>query len=236
MEYLVLGIRGRVVVNELKARELLEKVRWPDKRICPHCVVVGEHYRVMPRKGSKSPVRDGVWKCRDCRKQFTVTVGTVFQGSKIPLSKWLTAIYLLGDSAKGVNAHQLHRRLGLTYKSARFMTGRIAQSSRPGALARKLNSLLEAEGARIVRKRAERGASGSQGKAEGARKTVSGKGEAPLRRSRPNRGKGIKADKTGKKAGLKTIAGQSVASAGRGKSRKGGSRRAPTKRAPKRKR
>ena len=62
---------------------------------------------------SRSLVREGVWKCRDCRKQFTVTVGTVFQGSKIPLSKWVTAIYLMGDSAKGVHAHQLHKSLDL---------------------------------------------------------------------------------------------------------------------------
>jgi len=93
-----------------------------------------------------------VWRCRDCRKQFTVTVGTVFQGSKIPLSKWVTAIYLMGDSAKGVNAHQLHRRLGLTYKSARFLVKRLGEGVRHGALGKKLNSLLEAEGANVVGK------------------------------------------------------------------------------------
>ncbi len=113
MEKLVLGSKGKVIVNERKARELLEKVRWPDGPICPHCVVVWGYYRVMPKKGSRSLVREGVWKCRDCRKQFTVTVGTVFQGSKIPLSKWVTAIYLMGDSAKGVHAHQLHKSLDL---------------------------------------------------------------------------------------------------------------------------
>ena len=91
---------SRKCVDEEMARELLEKVRWPDGPICPHCVVVGGHYRVNARKGSRRPVMPGVWKCRDCRKQFTVTVGTVFQGSKIPLTKWVTAIYLMGDSAK----------------------------------------------------------------------------------------------------------------------------------------
>jgi len=179
MEQLVLGSKGRVVVNDRKARELLERVRWPEGPICPHCVVVGEHYRVMPKKGSRSPVREGVWKCRDCRKQFTVTVGTVFQGSKIPLSKWVTAIHLMGDSAKGVNANQLHKRLGLTYKSARFMAGRITASMRQGALGRKLNSLLEAEGVRLVRKRAKKGVSGAKKQTAAARRKVSSKGKAP---------------------------------------------------------
>jgi len=145
------GSSGRYVDEEI-ARELLERVRWPDGPICPHCVVVGGHYRVNPRKGSRRPVRQGVWKCRDCRKQFTVTVGTVFQGSKIPLSKWVTAIYLMGDSAKGPNAHQLHRRLGLTYKSASFLLKRLGEEMRQGALGKKLNSLLEAEGANVVGK------------------------------------------------------------------------------------
>ncbi len=151
MEKLQVGSSGRYVDEEM-ARELLERVRWPDGPICPHCVVVGGHYRVNPRKGSKMPVRPGVWKCRDCRKQFTVTVGTVFQGSKIPLSKWVTAIYLMGDSANGLNAHQLHTRLGLTYKSARLLVKRLGLGMRQGSLGKKLNCLLEAEGANVVGK------------------------------------------------------------------------------------
>ena len=149
MESLQLGSSGGYVDEEM-ARELLEKVRWPDGPICPHCVVVGGHYRVNPKKGSRSPVRPGVWKCRDCRRQFTVTVGTVFQGSKIPLSKWVTAIYLMSDSANGLNAHQLHTRLGLTYKSARLLVKRLGSGMRQGALGKKLSRLLEAEGANVV--------------------------------------------------------------------------------------
>ncbi len=149
MERLRFGNRGKHVDEEM-ARELLERVRWPDGPICPHCVVTGGHYRVNPRKGSRRPVRQGVWKCRDCRKQFTVTVGTVFQGSKIPLSKWVTAIYLMSDSANRLNAHQLHRRLGLTYKSARFLVKRLGESKGQEALGKRLNSLLEAKGANVV--------------------------------------------------------------------------------------
>ncbi len=151
MEKLQVGSSGKYVDEEM-ARELLERVRWPDGPICPHCVVVGGHYRVNPRKGSKSPVRPGVWKCRDCRKQFTVTLLTVFQGSKIPLSKWVTAIYLMADSANGLNAHQLHTRLGLTYKSARLLVKRLGSGMRQGALGKKLSRLLEAEGANVVGK------------------------------------------------------------------------------------
>jgi len=91
MEKLRFGGGGEYVDEEM-AREPLERVRWEDGLICPHWVVVGAHYRVNPRKGSRRPVRQGVWRCRDCRKQFAVTVGTVFQGSKIPLSKWVTVI------------------------------------------------------------------------------------------------------------------------------------------------
>ena len=151
MERLEFGSGGKCVDEEM-ARELLERVRWPDGPICPHCVVAGRHYRLNARKGSRRPVRQGVWKCRDCKKQFTVTVGTVFHGSKVPLSKWLMAIYLMGDPANRLNAHQLHRRLGLTYKSVRFLLKRLDSGMKHGALAKKLNGLLEAEGANVVGK------------------------------------------------------------------------------------
>ncbi len=233
MQYLVLGSRSRMAVNERKARKLLERVRWPDGPICPHCVVVGAHYRVRPRRGSRSPVRDGVWKCRDCRKQFTVTVGTVFQGSKIPLSKWVTAIYLMGDSAKEVNPHQLHKRLGLTYKSARFMAGRIAESTRQGAVARKLNKLLEEEGARVVTERAKGGTSSTQRETRAAKKSVSSNRRAVSGESRPSKAKGSKAVQ-GRRPSKKMIAGKAGASSGEGKGRKGVGRRAP-KRTSKRK-
>jgi transposase-like protein len=69
-----------------------------------------------------------LWKCRDCREQFSVTVGTLFEGSKIPLHKWLQAVYLMCASKKGISSHQLHRMLGITYKSAWFMTHRIREA------------------------------------------------------------------------------------------------------------
>lgn len=119
--------------DEDKARTFLEKMRWPDGVACPHCGVVGQAYRLEPKADAKTHVRKGVWKCGACREQFTVTVGTIFEDSHIPLNKWLMAIHLLCASKKGMSAHQLHRMLGVTYKSAWFMAHRIryAMSQKP---------------------------------------------------------------------------------------------------------
>lgn len=114
--------------NDDKAREYLERVRWPDGPICPHCGSIGKHYLL----GGKAH-RPGLYKCVDCRNQFTVTVGTVFERSKIPLSQWLQAVYLLCSSKKGISSHQLHRMLGVTYKTAWFMTHRIREAMKSGS-------------------------------------------------------------------------------------------------------
>lgn len=106
-----------------KAREYLERQVWPNGPICPHCGVIGEHY---PLKGKST--RPGLFKCKDCRLPFTVTVGTVFERSKIPLNVWLQAVFLLCSSKKGMSAHQLHRTLGVTYKTAWFMAHRIRKA------------------------------------------------------------------------------------------------------------
>jgi len=106
-----------------KARQYLEAQVWPHGPVCPHCGVIGEHYEL---KGKST--RPGVYKCRACRDQFTVTVGTLFERSKIPLNVWLQAVYLLCSSKKGISSHQLHRTLGITYKTAWFMTHRIREA------------------------------------------------------------------------------------------------------------
>ncbi len=109
-----------------KARVYLEKLRWSDGVACPHCGVIGDHYEL---KGKAH--RPGLWKCKDCRKQFSVTVGTVFERSKIPLNKWLLAVHLMCASKKAMSSHQIHRMLGVTYKSAWFMTHRIREAMKP---------------------------------------------------------------------------------------------------------
>ena len=117
--------------DEDSARAFLEAQRWPDdKPGCPHCGLIGRSYRLppiagKPKKNGEITYRKGLWKCGGCRKQFTVTVDTIFEDSHIPLHKWLMAFHLLCASKKGMSAHQLHRMLGVTYKSAWFMAHRI---------------------------------------------------------------------------------------------------------------
>jgi len=113
-----------------KAREYLEAIRWPNGPVCPHCGSVSkEHYALHGEAH-----RAGLWKCKDCREQFSVTVGTVFERSKIALNVWLQAVYLLCSSKKGMSSHQLHRILGVTYKTAWFMTHRIREAMAAGTL------------------------------------------------------------------------------------------------------
>lgn len=110
------------------AREYLERLRWPKGPICPHCGSVSkDHYEL---KGEAH--RAGLWKCKDCREQFTVTVGTVFERSKVPLNVWLQAVHLLCSSKKGMSSNQLHRILGVTLKTAWFMSHRIREAMTPG--------------------------------------------------------------------------------------------------------
>lgn len=109
--------------NEEAARKHLEAIRWPNGPICPHC---GGTERNSPLNGKAH--RPGLYFCGDCRTQFTVTVGTVFERSKIPLHKWILATHLICSSKKGMSSHQLHRILGVTYKTAWFMTHRIREA------------------------------------------------------------------------------------------------------------
>ena len=104
------------------AREALETIRWPNGPVCVHC---GESGAIVRVEGEKKTHRPGLLYCNDCKGQFTVTVGTVFERSKIPLTKWWLATFLLCSSKKGISAHQLHRTLGVTYKTAWFMAHRI---------------------------------------------------------------------------------------------------------------
>ena len=107
------------------AREHLELIQWPNGPICPHC---GNADAARITKLAGKSTRPGVHKCKECAKPFTVTVGTVFERSHIPLNVWLAASALMAASKKGVSAHQLHRMLGVTYKSAWFMAHRLREA------------------------------------------------------------------------------------------------------------
>lgn len=122
-----------------KARAHLEATRWPHGPICAHCGVVDDATRLPAQRGRptkahpEGALRAGVLQCNSCRGQFSVTVGTVFESSKVPLNKWLLATYLMSSSKMGYSAHQLHRTLGVTYKTAWFMCHRIREAMNPAS-------------------------------------------------------------------------------------------------------
>jgi transposase-like protein len=116
--------------NEKAAYAYVEARVWPEGPVCPHCGCFGRIYEL---KGKST--RIGVRKCGDCRKPFTVKVGTIFEASHVPLRFWLQAMFLMASSKKGISANQLHRTLGVTLKTAWFMAHRIREAMRDGALA-----------------------------------------------------------------------------------------------------
>lgn len=111
--------------DDTAARQYLEDTLWPNGPVCPHCGTIGTAYT------TKKP---GLYRCAEaeCRKDFTVTVGTVFERSKIALHKWLLASFLICSSKKGMSAHQLHRTIGVTYKTAWFMAHRLREAMQDG--------------------------------------------------------------------------------------------------------
>jgi transposase-like protein len=117
--------------DEAKAFEHVEAVLWADGPVCHHCGSVAKHYKlvgVRTKASKKNPEgieRHGLYKCRDCKCQFTVRMGTIFEESHIPLHKWLQAVHLMCSSKKGISAHQLHRTLEVTYKTAWFLAHRL---------------------------------------------------------------------------------------------------------------
>jgi transposase-like protein len=123
-------LQNPAFTNDDKAREALEAIRWPDGPFCPHC---GNSDQEKIAKGQGNAHRAGLYYCAECNGQFTVTVGTVMERSKIPLSKWLFAMHLIGASKKGMSALQLQRMLGVTYKTAWFLCHRIREAMTPTA-------------------------------------------------------------------------------------------------------
>jgi transposase-like protein len=113
-----------IFTDEAAAIEHMERGRWPNGAFCPHCGSLS-----VTKMGGKTQA--GMFQCNDCRDKFTIRTGTVFERSHIPLHKWLLAMHLMSASKKGVSAHQLHRLLGITYKSAWFMAHRIREAMTP---------------------------------------------------------------------------------------------------------
>jgi transposase-like protein len=113
--------------DEAAARAMIEGVRWPNGPVCPHCTESARRYATK---------KEGRWRCGNptCRKDYSVTNGTVMESSHIPLTQWLMAFYLLSSSKKGISSHQLMRSLGCTYKSAWFLSHRVREAMKSGGL------------------------------------------------------------------------------------------------------
>jgi transposase-like protein len=119
-----IDLTNEIFNNEDAARKYFEALHWPNGPVCPHCGVINEATEL---KGSKH--RPGLYKCRACEEQFSVTVGTVMESSHIPLHKWALAFRLMAGSKKGVSAHQLMRELGLgSYRTAWFLAHRVREA------------------------------------------------------------------------------------------------------------
>jgi transposase-like protein len=119
--------------DEAAACAFVESILWADGPVCRHCGGVEHISAIAPNPAKR--IRFGLKFCGQCRKQFTVRMGTIFEESKLPMTKWLQAIFLMCSSKKGVSAHQLHRTLETTYKTAWFLAHRIREAMRSGELA-----------------------------------------------------------------------------------------------------
>jgi transposase-like protein len=120
-------ITNPIFTDEDKAREHFEAIHWPHGPVCPHCGATSEHITKMAGKSH----RPGLYQCNACREPFTVKMGTVMESSHISYRKWALAFHLMAASKKGMSAHQLHRMLGVTYKTAWFLAHRIREAMRP---------------------------------------------------------------------------------------------------------
>ncbi|MBY0532675.1 MAG: IS1595 family transposase [Xanthobacteraceae bacterium] len=117
----------KVFQDETAAREALEAARWPDGPVCPHCGN-SDPEKIAKVEGAKQSHRPGLFYCVECAGQFTVKVGTVFERSKVPLTKWWMAAHMLNAGKRGVSAHEIHRVIGVTYKTAWFMMHRLREA------------------------------------------------------------------------------------------------------------
>lgn len=145
-----LGTIAKRFSDEGEAYRFLESIRWPDGQVCPHCGSIDHAYFLNPKGGARI-TRTGktsarrVWKCGACRKQFSVLIGTIFEGSHIPLFKWLLAFHMLASAKNGIAAYELHRTLHISGESAWFMAHRIRYALEGEPTNEKLIGTVEAD-------------------------------------------------------------------------------------------
>ena len=130
-----------VLPTDNACREYLEMIRWNGVPTCPHCGTVNENHYRLKTKGEFT----GLYKCKDCKERFTVTVKTMFEGSHISLRKWFIAVYIFSSHKKGISSHQLAKDLGITQKSAWFMLGRIRNAYEGKPLTDKIDGAFMAD-------------------------------------------------------------------------------------------
>src|SRR3954469_17723603 len=128
---MTLNLTDPIFTDEDKARAYFEEVRWPNGVTCPHCGNADGTRIYSIAANAAKKIRAGLRECQDCHGQFTVRTGTVMESSHLPLTKWALGFYLMSSSKKGISAHQLHRTLGVSYKTAWFMAHRICEAMRP---------------------------------------------------------------------------------------------------------
>ena len=128
---MTVNLTDPIFTDEDKARAYFEEIRWPNGVTCPHCGNANSARIYSIAANAAKKIRAGLRECQDCHGQFTVRTGGVMESSHVPLTKWALAYRLLASSKKGMSAHQLHRTLGVTYKTAWFMAHRIREAMRP---------------------------------------------------------------------------------------------------------
>src|SRR5947207_9063785 len=145
-EHLTLDeIQSRFGTDET-ARQYLEEIRWPNGVVCPHCKNADQKRIWEIKENPAKKIRSGLYHCAECDKQFTVTVGTIFEDSHIPLRKWLVAWYLLCSSKKGISSLQIQRMLGLgSYRTALFMMHRIRYALSSPEFTKQLSGTVEVD-------------------------------------------------------------------------------------------
>src|SRR6476469_5784750 len=128
------------IKTEADAYVYMESLRWPDGPVCPHCASRAEHYFLTPKTGTDArKTRTGsmsqrrVWKCKSCRKQFSVITGTVFHGTKVPLHTWIMVVFEMAANKNGIAAREIARKYGVAPRTAWFMTHRLREAMKERA-------------------------------------------------------------------------------------------------------
>jgi transposase-like protein len=143
------------IPDEAAAYELMENLRWDGRPVCPHCGSVAKHYFLTPKNPEGRKTRTGsvsarrVWKCKDCRRQFSVLTGTIFHGSKVPLRTWLFVVVEMCASKNGLAAREVERKYAVSTKTAWFMTQRIREAMKRGGSEGLMSGVIQADEAYI---------------------------------------------------------------------------------------